>query len=236
MNRRALLVGMFLVLAGLIVPASGFLNPAPAPEAEFKSLFDGTSLKGWRGYNKKEPPKGWVAEDGALVRKGGGGDIATEEQFGDFELHFEWKISAGGNSGVMYRVSEGDKAPYESGPEYQVLDDAKHADGKNPATSAGSLYAMYAPQDKELKAVGEWNSSIIKLAGNHVEHWLNGKRVVKCEIGSEEWKQKLAKSKFKGWKKFATNAKGHLVFQDHGDLVSYRNIKIRSITEADLKK
>jgi len=130
---------------------------------------------------------------------------------------------------VMYRVSLGDRKPYLTGPEYQVLDDDKHKDGKIESHRSGSLYALYAPQNKKLMPVGQWNTSKIVLNGNDVEHWLNGQKVVAAEIGSADWNEKVADSKFKSWEKFAKNKKGHICFQDHGNPVWYRNIKIKPL-------
>lgn len=189
--------------------------------------FDGTSLDSFRGYGEEAVGSGWEMTDGVLHLDGTRtGDIMTKQEFGNFELRFEWKISEGGNSGVMYRVSLGDKKPYLSGPEYQVLDDDKHKDGKLETHRSGSLYALYPPKNKTLKPVGQWNTSKIVLNGNTVEHWLNGQKVVEAELGSDDWKAKVAASKFKNWVKFGKNKKGHICFQDHGDEVWYRNIKI----------
>ena len=196
-------------------------------------LFDGTSLENFRGYHQEEIGAGWSIEEGLLKFDGsGGGDIITREQYDNFELTFEWMVTEGANSGVMYRVSTGDGAPYFSGAEYQILDDEKHRDGSNELTSAGSLYAMYAPQNKSLKPVGEWNEAGIVLNGSNVEHWLNGVMVVQADLGSEDWNTRLNESKFKDWEKFARNASGHIAFQDHGDTVYYRNIVIRPIVAA----
>lgn len=194
----------------------------------FKPLFDGKSFEGWRGYFKEEIGKGWKVVDNAIHFDGtGGGDIATKAEFANFELRFEWKVEDGSNSGVMYRVSLGDNAPYLSGPEYQVLDDSKHRDGKNPKTSAGSLYALYDPAGKELKPVGQWNSARIVLNGSKVEHWVNGKKVVDADMSSDQWKEKVASSKFATWKKFGANSSGHIVLQDHGDKVWFRKLEIK---------
>ena len=202
-------------------------------EPETIVLFDGKSLDQFRGYHKEEIGEGWKAEDGVLYFDGtkGSGDILTKQEFENFVLEFEWKISEGGNSGVMYRVSLGDKAPYFSGPEYQVLDDSKHRDGKKPSTSSGALYALYVPQNKKLNAVGEWNTSKIVLKGKKVEHWLNGTKVVDAEIDSADWKTKVEASKFKKWEKFGKNNKGHICFQDHGNKVWYRSITVEPLDE-----
>lgn len=204
---------------------------ASAKEAKgWIKLFDGKSLDGWMRYDGKAPGKAWVAEDGVLhLKGGGGGTIITKEQYDNFELTFEWKVSPGGNSGVMYRVRQGDRAPYFSGPEYQVLDDAKHRDGKNPKTASGALYALVAADGKEVKPVGEWNKAKIVLKGNHLEHWVNGKQVVEIEIGGERWNKLVKESKFSKWKPFGKMKKGHIAFQDHGDPVWFRNIHLRPL-------
>ena len=143
---------IMMLVCGLSMAA--FVN---ADEGGWTSLFDGKTLTGWKSYSGRPIGSQWVVEDGAIhLTAGGGGDIVTREQFKDFELAFEWKVSPGANSGVMYRVSDKPGAPYETGPEYQVLDDAKHGDGKNPKTSASALYALVAANaSKQTKPVGE---------------------------------------------------------------------------------
>ncbi len=197
-------------------------------EDEMLVLFDGSSLDHFRGYKEEKIGAGWKIDGKSLMFDGsGGGDIMTKKTFENFELMFEWKVDPGSNSGIMYRVTTGDGAPYLSGPEYQILDDAKHRDGKNEFTSAGSLYAMYAPQGKSLKPVGEWNSGKIVIDGDRVEHWLNGKKVVEADISSDDWGKRKDGSKFKTWEKFGVSKRGHLCFQDHGDKVWYRNIRVK---------
>jgi len=199
----------------------------------WQSLFNGQDASAWRSYKGKDyPAKGWKVEDGTLhvLAKGGGGDLVTREQFQDFELSFEWKVAPGANSGVMYRVTEDHNASYETGPEYQVLDDSKHGDGKNPKTSAAALYALIAcNSEKALNPVGEWNKARIVVKANRVEHWLNKKKVVEYQWGGAETLKLIGESKFKGMPGFARNASGHLCLQDHGDDVWYRNIKIRRL-------
>jgi hypothetical protein len=204
--------------------------------AGWKLLFDGKTADGWRAYRGKKMPDKWHVVDGALVftpQSGNeGGDIVTTDEYDSFELAFEWKISSGGNSGVMYRVSEDEAAPYMTGPEYQILDNAKHPDGKSKLTSAASCYALYAPAKDATRPVGEWNKGRIVVKGNHVEHWLNGEKVVAYEFGSDDWNQRVQASKFKEWAKFGKEPKGHIDLQDHGDEVAYRSLKIRSLGDA----
>jgi hypothetical protein len=197
----------------------------------WKLLFDGKTTKAWHQYKGKGVGDRWKAVDGtlALMHKGGkeGGDIITDENFGNFELAIDWKVTPGANSGIMYRVSEKEDAPYYTGPEYQILDNAKHEDGKNPKTSAASCYALYAPTKDVCKPVGEWNHARILVKDNHVEHWLNDVKVVEYDFGSKDWKDRVAASKFKDLKNFGAMKKGGIDLQDHGDDVAYRNIKVR---------
>jgi len=198
--------------------------------AGFTLLFDGRTGTGWRAFAKEAlPEKGWAIDGGAIHVKagGGGGDLVTTEEFGDFELRFEWKVSAGANSGVIYRCNEELPAPWQTGPEYQVLDDAKHVDGKEPRTAAASLYALAAADGKQLAPVGEWNEGRIVVHGWHVEHWLNGKKVVDLDLATADAKAKVAASKFGAMPKFATLAKGRIALQDHGDDVWFRSLRIR---------
>jgi hypothetical protein len=199
----------------------------------WKLLFDGRTTDGWRGYRSKAMPDRWQVRDVALVlqHKSGktGGDIVTVDQFDNFELSLEWKIAPRGNSGIMYRVTEKEEAPYESGPEYQLLDNAGHEDGKSPLTSAASCYALYAPSKDATRPVGEWNQTRIIVNGNHVEHWLNGVQVVTYELGSADWNKRVAASKFKSMPRFGKEPRGHIDLQDHGDDIAFRNIKIRPL-------
>lgn len=199
--------------------------------AGWKSLFDGKTLAGWRGYKTEAVGAGWKVQDGALVlTQGKSGDLMTVTEYGDFELMFEWKISEGGNSGVIYRVGLGESASYRTGPEYQVLDNEKAADNKLGNHLAGSLYDMGGDTPRNLtKAVGEWNSSRLVVRGWKVEHWLNGTKVIAIDLASAEGKAAIAKSKFKDWPKFASLLRGHIALQDHGNVVSYRAIKIRDL-------
>ena len=196
----------------------------------WKLLFDGKTTKGWRGYGKDSFPAGWVVKDDCLVRVGPGGDIVTVDEYDDFELKVDWRICAAGNSGIFFRVDESVGWAWETGPEMQVLDNTEHYDGKNPKTSAGSNYALHAPVRDVTKPVGLFNQARIVARGSHVEHWLNGVKVVEYELGSPEWEALVAGSKFAQWPKYGRMRKGHIVLQDHGDQVWYRNIKIRPLS------
>jgi hypothetical protein len=201
----------------------------------WKLLFDGKTTEGWRAYKGKSVGSKWKVIDGALTlkakEKGQGGDIVTAEQYDNFDFTFEWRVTPHANSGIMYRVSEEHGAPYETGPEYQILHNQGHPDGRHKETSAASCYAVYAPTKDMTKPVGAWNKGRILVNGNHVEHWLNGEKVVEFEFGSDDWKHRIAHSKFKDMSAFGKEKKGHIDLQDHGDEVAYRNLKIKILKE-----
>jgi hypothetical protein len=228
--------------------------------AGWRLLFDGRTLAGWRGLGYPGVPAGhWTVEDGAIRKiatervapgpdgkRPSGGDLMTVAAFGDFELSWDWKMSAAGNSGLKYNVSEelsggqpsnvlrpATGAPGVShsaiGFEYQMIDDDRHSDGKLPTHRSGALYDLITPENKQLKPVGEWNHSAIVFRGSHGEHWLNGIKVVEYELGSARLDSALAASKFKSMPWYAQRRTGHIVLQDHGDDVWIRNVKIREI-------
>ena len=162
--------------------------------AGWKLLFDGKTTAGWRGYKQTAMPNGWRVEAGTLTKPDATEDILTTEQFGDFELALDWRIGTGGNSGIFYRGSEEFERVYWSAPEYQLLDDANARDGRNRLTSAASAYGLYAAPAGILKPAGEWNTTRIIAKGAHVEHWLNGQKVVQYELWSPDWEAKVAAS------------------------------------------
>lgn len=197
----------------------------------WRLLFDGHSTYGWRGFRKEGfPETGWKVAEGALLLAagGGGGDLVTTETFGDFELEFDWKVGPKSNSGVIYRVSEEGGATYESGPEYQVIDDAYFAEPA-PLHEAGSLYALAAAPSKRLLPVGQFNRGRLVVRGWRIEHWLNGERLLACDLASEQGRALVAASKFAQMPLFASQSIGHLALQDHGDAVAYRSLKVREL-------
>jgi hypothetical protein len=221
-----------LVVGGIVVMTEGqgaaTLTPAEQ-KAGWKLLFDGKSLAGWQGFKSPTPGAGWKAADGVLSREADGGDILTVEEFGDFELSLEWKLAKGGNSGIFFHVvKDGDEA-WWSGPEIQVLDNAVHPDGKNPLTSAGSNYAVHAPVRDVTKPIGEWNTVRLVVKGPHVEHWLNGVKIVEYEMWSPDWQARVKASKFGKIPLYAKAKRGHIALQDHGDPVWYRTIRVRPL-------
>ena len=197
--------------------------------AGWKLLFDGKSTEGWRAYGADTMPSGWQAVDGILTRVSRAADIITKEQYGDFEMALDWKLEPRGNSGLFYRAVEGLEWIYHGAPEYALLDDAGHNDGKNPLTSAGSVHSVYAPPKGVVKPAGEWNTSRLVAKGTHIEHWLNGQKVVEYEQGSEDWAKRVAASKFSVWPKYGKAMKGHIGLQEHGGRAEFRNIKIRDL-------
>lgn len=199
-------------------------------------LFDGRSLDNWRGFQRDSVPAGWTVENGAMHLTGEAsapdGDppltLVTTDAYSDFELRLEWKISPGGNSGILYRVSEQENLPYETGPEYQVLDNAVLDD--EPVHQSGALYGLYAPENDVTRPVGTYNETRIVVRGAHVEHWLNGTKLLEAEIGSDTWQQTVEDTKFANWSNFAQMEDGHIALQDHGHPVWYRDIRIRSLS------
>jgi len=208
-------------------PPSASTLTAEERAAGWRPLFDGSTLTGWHVYHGTGAPTGWRAANGMISRVGGSGDLVTDEQFGNFDLALDWKIQPGGNSGIIYRISDEGEATYMTGPEFQVLDDARHADGKDPLTSAGAAYGLYPAPRGIVKPAGEWNAARIVVNGNHVEHWLNGTRTAQYDLGSSEWSKKVAASKFAAWPGYGKSSRGRIGLQDHGDSVSYRNIRIK---------
>ena len=224
---------LFLAFTVSIFAADNELTDAEK-SGGWKLLFDGKDAAGhWRGYKKDSLPGKWVVKDGTLALTGkGGGDIVTKDQFESFELSIEWKISLGGNSGIMFKVQETGGAPWNTGPEAQIQDNA----GGHDPQKAGWMYALYPANVDTTKPVGEWNHFVLKCqktaAGTFkCVHTMNGTKYVEYEIGSADWNEKVAKSKFSKFPGFAKSAKGHICLQDHGNEVAFRNIKIRELTE-----
>ena len=198
--------------------------------AEWTVLFDGEIVKGLRAYKQSGFPDSWEIIDGTLKTiPGHGVDLISVEIYKNFELELEWKVPEGGNSGIFYFATEEGDNIWQSAPEMQVLDDEKHTDGKNTLTSAGALYAMIAPSVSVVKPVGSFNQVRIKVKDNHVEHWLNGTKIVEYVYGSDMMWDLVAKSKFSTMPQFAKASEGHIGLQgDHG-VIWYKNIRIRRL-------
>jgi Domain of Unknown Function (DUF1080) len=198
--------------------------------AGWRSLFDGTSTSAWRGYKEQSFPAGWTVVDGILTKTGSAHDIITRDQFGNFELALDWKIAAGGNSGVFYRGTEEYDHIYWSAPEYQLLDDAGHPDGQSRLTSAGAAYAVYPSPPGVVKPAGQWNSTLIVVNGNNVQHWMNGQKLLEYDFGSPDWEAKVKASKFVAYPHYGRASSGYIGLQgDHDGTLWLRNIRIREI-------
>lgn len=210
----------------------------PAKKEKWTKLFDGKSITGWHRYLKTDT-NGWRVDNGALTTDGKQGDLLTDKEYENFDLEFEFKVQAKGNSGVIYKVIEDAQynQPYISGPEFQVIDDKGYEwrdNGKlmklNDNQLTGANYDILPPNDLSVvKSAGDWNKGRILIQNNHVEHWLNGKKVVEYEYGSDAWKSMVAKSKFSKWAYATPHAKGKIALQGHGDTVWYRGIRIREL-------
>lgn len=233
------------------VSLAGAPNQLTAAEraAGWALLFDGTSLRGWRGLGRDTVPSAhWTVENGAIkkIPSGqvavqadgqpiGGGDLMTEGSYGDFELSWEWKVAPGANSGIKYNVSEERSTSLQprhaaKGFEYQVIDDDRHPDGQLVKHKTGDLYDLIASNErKRVRPAGEWNASRIVFRGNHGEHWLNGEKVVEYDLGTPAMAAVLAASKYRDWPWFGERRRGHVVLQDHNDAVWFRSLKIREL-------
>jgi hypothetical protein len=241
MSRRRLLIALVLALfcaAGAAAQdKESAANTLTAAEkkAGWALLFDGKTLDGWRGYKKADPAgTRWKAEEGALTLPGrgdgggGSGDIISKDTFEQFELSWDWKVLAGGNSGLKYFILEDRDSAI--GHEYQLIDDDRHSDAKiGPHRQTAAFYDVLPAADRPMKPAGEWNRSRVVVRGQTVEHWLNGKKVLQYELNSPALNAAIEKSKFKGIERFGKRQNGHILLQDHGDQVWFRNIKIRRL-------
>ncbi len=251
MRKNSLFISGFAVLFALSCLAGcGPRTERTAEEAEelhnvlteeeiaegWELLFDGRTTTGWRGFQKDDLTidEGWYAHQGMLVAQGIGcdltGDIVTRREFENFILEADWRISEGGNSGIFYLVGEnGYPAAYVTGPEYQILDDKGYPVELDPTWYTAANYDMHAPVDPPVKPAGEWNTARIVVDNGHVEHWLNGEKVVEYELWSDEWEELVEDSKWAEYPNYGRYRRGHIGLQDHGDQVWFRNIKIREL-------
>jgi len=233
--RAKTFLGSASALALLV--AGGCIHRVPSTQQQVAAVtqaaasgFRVLDLTAFRGYESEAVPAGWTISGNEITKSHGTGDIMTKDQFANFELELEWKIGNAGNSGIFYRATKEYDHIYWSGPEYQLLDDANAGDGKNPLTSAASAYGLYAPPRGVVKPADEWNTTRIVVRGAHVEHWLNGQKVVEYELWSPDWKAKVAASKFKDWPNYGLAKRGYIGIQgDHNGTLSLRNIRIREL-------
>lgn len=228
-----------MLLTAVVVATLGQVSPAEQARG-WKSLSGADAASQWRAYKQPAfPAKGWTVKDGVLTvaAGGGGGDIITKDQYGDFELTLEYKTAPKANSGIIYRVTEKHGATYQTGPEFQVLDDAGNNLKPTDPHSAGALYDMVAPAEGK-KTNFEWNQARVYIRNGVIQHWLNGTKVVDIVAfdangkPTPEWKSKIAAGKFKDTEGFGVQPKGHIALQEHGDEVSFRNIMVRDLNAA----
>jgi hypothetical protein len=221
-------VRFFLPAALLLLWAAG--PTAASAAGAWRPLFDGTHTEGLRGWISGVLPPGWHVVDGTLTKDGNVEDLLTRDAYGSFELEFDWKIGKDGNSGVLYRVTREYDHLYWSGAEYQLLDDANAPDGRSQLTASGSAYGIYPSPPGVVKPYGQWNTSRIVVDGAHVEHWLNGRKVVAYELESADWKAKVATSKFAKYPHYGLAKRGFIGIQgDHPGSLALRNIRIREL-------
>ncbi|HEY8536967.1 MAG TPA: DUF1080 domain-containing protein [Vicinamibacterales bacterium] len=234
-NHRLTLAAAWAVMLA-VVPAVQGQSPAGAEDG-WTPLFDGRSLHGWRGYRKPDASGlRWQVRDGALCLPPADGadtlgrrDIITTEKYTDFDLRWEWRVEVGSNSGVKYFVTEAHDAAI--GHEYQIIDGA-HRDAASEERRTASFYDVKAATGAEARPAGEWNESRVLVQGNHVEHWLNGRKVLEYELGSPEILALVRDSKFRDTPNFGTKVPGHILLQDHGDAICYRNVRIKVLASS----
>lgn len=229
-----------ILLASLVVSINLFaqneaINTLTEKEKKegWQLLFNGKNLEGWKAFQGKEV-SGWKVIDGVLNNSGvgsdHGGDIVTRKKYQDFELTLEWKVASKSNSGIFYHVNEKlGKAIYESGPEYQLIDDKGWPSKLDDNQYSGANYAMHAPKNAVVKTLSEWNKTRIVVDGTHVEHYLNDVKVVEYNLWDADWKERKEKGKWKDYPYYGMARKGQIGLQDHGGLAQFRNIKIREI-------
>lgn len=207
---------------------------AVAADADWQVLFDGKTTNGWHSYGKTTAGTAWKVADGVLfldTAHNDKKDLLTNEEFENYDLKLEWKISPKGNSGIIFNVKEDTayKNTYETGPEMQVLDNDGHADGKIIKHRAGDLYDLISCTKETVKPVGEWNEVEIIVNNGKLDFFLNGTNVVSTTMWDDNWKKMVAGSKFKKMPAFGTIKKGRIALQEHGHLVSFRNIRIKKL-------
>jgi hypothetical protein len=218
------------LLALSLGAAAGFGAEQVRSADGWRALLEDHGAPAWRGWKESGLPAGWHVDGGVLHKDGPVDDLVTNEKFANLELELEWKIGKAGNSGIFYRGTREYDHIYWSAPEYQLLDDANAEDGKSPLTAAGSDYGLYGVPPGVVKPFDQWNKTRLVVRGNHVEHWLNGVKVVDYEFGSEDWKKRVAASKFVKYPNYGLAASGLIGIQgDHPGALAIRRIRIREL-------
>jgi len=240
MNKKSWYLAMAALTCGALLSASAAAPAAAATSAgaavpaaatqPWRSLLHDHSAPDWRGWKSPGLPAGWHIVGGVLSKEGAVDDLVTNQNFGNFELKLDWKIGKGGNSGIFYRGTREYDHIYWSGPEYQLLDDAYAPDGHNRLTSAAAAYALYAAPAGIVLPFDHWNKTRIIVDGTHVEHWLNGRKVVDYELKSPDWQSKVAASKFSEYPNYGMATTGLIGLQgDHEGTLAIRRIRIREL-------
>lgn len=230
MKIRHQLYAMLLTLGSFNALAADNQLTTQEQQDGWQLLFDGKDLSQWRNFKQEGLSDKWVIEDGAIKLSGkGGGDILTKAQYQDFDLKLDWKIAEGGNSGIFILADETGSQIYSHAPEIQILDNERHPDNKLASHLSGSLYDMIASPAASHKIAGEWNTVRIRLQNNQLTIWQNDVQAVQVEIHSPQWQQLVAASKFANWQGFAAKSTGHIGLQDHGDVVWFKNLKIKEL-------
>jgi hypothetical protein len=233
---KLLIMLTFFSLCSIYTIAQNTLT-SKEQKAGWKLLFDGKTTSGWKTFNQNDVGEGWKVKDGILfldksvTSKEERGDLITQDEYQNYELSIDWKIDSCGNSGIIFNVVEDPKygATYLTGPEMQVLDNNCHPDAKIIKHRAGDLYDLIKSNKETVKPAGQWNQAKIVSNKGHYEFWLNGNKAVEFTMHTPEWDAMVAGSKFKAMPDFGKATKGHIALQDHGDKVSFRNIKIREL-------
>jgi hypothetical protein len=228
MNKTHLHAAMLVLSCGAVLSSAAI--PASADPLPWRSLLQDHSAPAWRGWKAPGLPTGWHIAGGVLSKEGEVDDLVTNQSFGDFELELEWKIGKGGNSGIFYRGTREYDHVYWSAPEYQLLDDANAPDGSNRLTAAAAAYGLYAPPAGVVLPFDHWNKTRLVVKGTHVEHWLNGRKVVDYELQSADWKSRVASSKFAAYPNYGMATTGVIGLQgDHSGALAFRHIRIREL-------
>ena len=217
---------VFAPLAFALAAAAPVMTSAK--DDGWRSLFDGKTTAGWRGFRQARMPDGWQVVDGALTRVARATDIVTVDQFGDFELTLEWRLPPNGNSGIFYRVTEDDDVMWHVAPEFQLIDNA-YKEPLKPGQLAGANYDLHPPSRDATRPVGSWNEARLLVRGAHVEHWLNGVKVVDYELWTDDWERRVRDSKFRDYPSYGRARRGHIGLQEHDSRVAFRNIRIRQL-------
>jgi hypothetical protein len=217
-----------LVLSGGVLSSAAISATAASPP--WRPLLQDHSAPDWRGWKTPGIPAGWHIAGGVLSKEGSVDDLVTNQNFGNFELELEWKIGKGGNSGIFYRGTREYDHVYWSGPEYQLLDDENAPDGRSRLTAAAAAYALYGPPAGIVLPFDHWNKTRLVVRGTHVEHWLNGQKVVDYELQSADWKSKVASSKFAAYPHYGLATTGLIGLQgDHTGTLAIRGMRIREL-------